>query len=90
VSKCGFRTYKERGEWVELRFILSATSCLPHVTIGLWADAGNFQEQVAQYFNDDKPLLSFEKYRRRRVIFEPVGWRVGETPLPSGDSPGVQ
>jgi hypothetical protein len=61
-----------------------------YVTIGLWADAANFQEQVAQYFNDDKPMLSFEKYRRRRVIFEPVGWRIGETPLPDGDSPGVQ
>lgn len=61
-----------------------------YVTIGLWVDAANFQEQVAQYFNDDKPLLEFEKYRRRRVIFEPVGWRVGETPLPSGDSAGVR
>jgi|SRR5882724_2937648 len=61
-----------------------------YVTIGLWADAANFQEQVAQYFNDDQPLLVFEKYRRRRVIFEPVGWRVGETLLPGGDSPGVR
>ena len=59
-----------------------------YVTTGLWADAENFQEQVAQYFNDDKPLLSFEKYRRRRVIFEPVGWRIGETPLPGGTLPG--
>ena len=58
-----------------------------YVTIGLWVDAENFQEQVAQYFNDDRPLLEFEKYRRRRVIFEPVGWRVGETPLPGRGLP---
>jgi hypothetical protein len=61
-----------------------------YVTIGLWADAATFAEQVAKYFNDDKPLLPFEKYRRRRVIFSPVGWRIGKTALPEGDSPGVR
>jgi len=61
-----------------------------YVTIGLWADAKTFGEEVAKYFNDDKPLLAFEKYRRRRVIFEPVGWRIGKTSLPNYDSPGVQ
>lgn len=60
------------------------------VTIGLWADAETFGKQVAKYFNDNNPLLPFEKYRRRRVIFSPVGWRIGETKLPDGDSPGVE
>jgi len=61
-----------------------------YVTIGLWDDAGTFGKEVAKYFNDDKPLLPFEKYRRRRVIFKPVGWRIGQTKLPDGDSPGVE
>jgi hypothetical protein len=61
-----------------------------YVTIGLWADADKFGKEVAKYFNDDKPLLPFEKYRRRRVIFSPVGWRIGKTRLPERDSPGVK
>jgi hypothetical protein len=61
-----------------------------YVTVGLWQDSDAFKEQVSRYFNDDKPMESFEKYRRRRVIFRPVGWRIGETPLPDKDSKGVK
>ena len=61
-----------------------------YVTIRLWADADTFDREVAKYFNDDKPLLPFEKYRRRRVIFSPVDWRTGMTKLPDEDSPGVK
>lgn len=61
-----------------------------YVTIGLWQKPEDFKEQVADYFNDDKPLLPFEKYRRRRVIFEPVAWRIGSSQLPDADSEGVQ
>lgn len=60
-----------------------------YVTVGLWADIPAFQKQVAAYFNDDKPLLPFEQYRRRRVIFKPVEWRTGQAPLPTSDSSGV-
>lgn len=61
-----------------------------YVTVGIWEDADAFQEQIASYFNDTKPLLAFEKYRRRRVIFRPVEWRIGSKTLPHEDSPGVQ
>ncbi len=61
-----------------------------YVTTGLWADSDSFEKQVAAYFNDDRPLLCFEKYRRRRVIFDPVCWRVGQAKLPFGDSDGVK
>lgn len=61
-----------------------------YVTIGLWANAADFKQQIADYFNDDKPMLAFEKYRRRRVLFRPIEWRIGETPLPSQDSQGVK
>lgn len=60
-----------------------------YVTVGLWRDAADFSEQIAQYFNDDKPLLPFEQYRRRRVVFKPIAWRIGGSALPSDDSPGV-
>ena len=43
-----------------------------YVTVGFWNDSDAFRDQVAAYFNDDKPLLDFEQYRRRRVIFKPV------------------
>jgi hypothetical protein len=56
--------------------------------IGPRTDA--FKDQVAAYFNDDKPMLAFEKYRRRRVMFNPLDWRIGETALPDRDSPGVK
>ncbi len=61
-----------------------------YVTVGLWQDSDAFKEQVAAYFNDDKPLLPFEKYRRRRVMFRPVAWRIGGTELPKKDSLGVK
>jgi hypothetical protein len=61
-----------------------------YVTVGIWQDATAFHEQIAAYFNDDKPLLPFEKYRRRRVIFKPLEWRIGEKLLPTNDSSGVQ
>ena len=61
-----------------------------YVTVGLWQDSAAFRDQVAAYFNDDKPMLSFEKYRRRRVIFNPVEWRVGTALLPKTDTDGVQ
>src|SRR5678815_1905198 len=41
-----------------------------YVTIGLWQDAAEFTDQIAQYFNDGKALLEFERYRRRRVVFK--------------------
>lgn len=61
-----------------------------YVTIGFWANADDFREQISAYFNDDKPLLEFERYRRRRVVFRPIEWRIGETPLPESDSDGVK
>lgn len=61
-----------------------------YVTAGIWADAKSFWEQVGSYFNDDNPMYEFEKYRRRRVIFQPVEWRIGKTSLPPDDSLGVK
>jgi hypothetical protein len=59
------------------------------VTVGLWQDSDAFRDQGAAYFNDGNPLLPFEKYRRRRVIFNPVQWRLGSANLPAGDTEGV-
>ena len=61
-----------------------------YVTVGFWQDSDAFKDQVAAYFNDDKPLLDFEQYRRRRVILKPVHWRIGQANLPIGDSDGVE
>jgi hypothetical protein len=60
------------------------------VTVGLWHGSDAFRDQVAAQFNDDKPLLPFEKYRRRRVIFRPVERRIGDARMPTDDSPGVR
>jgi len=30
-----------------------------YVTVGLWQDSIHFKDQVANYFNDDKPMLPF-------------------------------
>jgi len=60
-----------------------------YVTVGFWADAVAFEQQVASYFNDDKPLLDFEQFRRRRVVFNPVEWRMGQADMPDGDTSGV-
>ena len=61
-----------------------------YVTVGFWQDTDAFRDQVAAYFNDDKPSLGFEQYRRRRVIFSPVHWRIGDAQLPEADSDGVE
>lgn len=60
-----------------------------YVTVGIWADGDAFADQIAQYFNDDRPMLAFEQFRRRRVVFNPVEWRVGSAPMPVADTPGV-
>lgn len=61
-----------------------------YVTVGLWRNAAAFKEQIAAYFNDGKALLPFEKYRRRRVVFRPVCWRLGQASIPRTDSDGVR
>ena len=61
-----------------------------YVTVGIWDDGEAFQTQIAKYFNDKKPLLPFEKYRRRRVAFDPVAWRIGKAQATSHSSEGVQ
>jgi hypothetical protein len=60
-----------------------------YVTVGIWADDEAFAEQVARYFNDENPMLPFEQFRRRRVVFRPVEWRIGYSAMPDSDTPGV-
>lgn len=60
------------------------------MTVGLWQDSAAFRDQVAAYVNDEKAMLAFEKYRRRRVIFNPVELMVGAAQLPEADSDGVE
>ncbi|MBO6528398.1 hypothetical protein [Erythrobacter sp.] len=60
-----------------------------YVTVGIWVDGDAFAEQIGQYFNDENALLPFEQYRRRRVVFRPVEWRIGNAELPETDTPGV-
>jgi hypothetical protein len=60
------------------------------VNVALWRDAKDFQEQIARHYNDKRPMLAFEKYRRRRVVAESNDWRIGKFPLPGSDSPGVR
>ena len=57
------------------------------VNVGFWNDERAFYEQVAKNFNDDRPMLPFEAYRRRRAIIKPESWRIGKSNLPSQDHP---
>lgn len=59
------------------------------VNVGIWADAKSFREQVAKYFNDDKPPEEFEFERRIRTVLTPRCWRMGDALLPKHDSGGV-
>ena len=59
------------------------------VNVATWADADAFQEQIGQYFNDNKPLMDFEAERRVRTVLEPACWRIGDASLPKHDSDGV-
>jgi hypothetical protein len=60
-----------------------------YVNVGVWDDDNAFQEQIGQYFNDDRPMLDFEKFRRRRAVLKPVSWRRGQAQLPENDPAGV-
>ncbi|MDE2229788.1 MAG: hypothetical protein KGL11_12215 [Alphaproteobacteria bacterium] len=60
------------------------------VNAGIWADEEAFHEQIGKNFNDDKPMLPFEKYRRRRIVLRPNSQRIGMAKLPSVDSAGVK
>ena len=59
------------------------------VNVAVWADADFFREQIGKYFNDKKPLESFEAERRVRAVLEPACWRMGDASLPKHDSGGV-
>lgn len=59
------------------------------INVGIWADDESFREQVAQYFNDDKPPMEFEAERRVRTVLTPRCWRMGDALLPKHDSGGV-
>ena len=50
---------------------------LSHALAMMSRSFSSFDKEAAKYFNDVKPLLLFEKYRGRRVIFGPVleDWR---------------
>jgi hypothetical protein len=58
-----------------------------YVNVGIWTDETAFHEQIAKNFNDDKPMLPFEAFRRRRVIIKPDSWRIGKAALPNADHP---
>lgn len=60
-----------------------------YVNVGMWTDATSFHEQVAQYFNDEKPPKGFEVERRIRTVLLPRCWRMGDALLPIHDSGGV-
>ena len=60
-----------------------------YVTVGLWRDEQAFLSAISGFFGDDLPMKPFEKYRRRRVVFDPYAWRIGQLPLPEVDSPGT-
>ena len=60
-----------------------------YVNVGFWHDDNEFQTQIADKFNDDRPLLPFEMYRRRRAILTPRSWRRGQAELPQKDAAGV-
>jgi hypothetical protein len=61
----------------------------PFVNVAFWADEQAFRSQIAPKFNDDLPMLPFEKYRRRRVVLQPDSWRIGAARLPMSSSEGV-
>jgi hypothetical protein len=60
-----------------------------YVTVGLWRSEQDFLAEIGGYFDDTRKMQPFEKYRRRRVVFDPVGWRIGNFPMPTEDSAGV-
>ena len=59
------------------------------VNVGTWADEKAFHEQIGKNFNDDRPILPFEKYRRLRIVLRPKCWRMGQGQLPVNDSVSV-
>jgi hypothetical protein len=64
--------------------------CAHFINVGIWESATRFHEEIADKFNDDRPIAEFEIERRRRVLVQPIHWRTGKPVLPSVDSPGVK
>ena len=58
-----------------------------YITLGIWRDERAFHEQLGKNFDDERKLLWFEKYRRRRIILTPDSWRLGGARLPVKDYP---
>jgi Antibiotic biosynthesis monooxygenase len=68
----------------------SLGDCRSFVNVAVWRDAQDFHDQIAKHYNDKRPMLPFEKYRRRRLVAESGDWRIGKYPLPNSDSVGVR
>ena len=57
------------------------------VNVGMWSDPEVFQEQVAQYFSENRH--DFEHKLRVRTLLCPKAWRIGHFHLPIKDSAGT-
>ena len=57
------------------------------VNVGMWSDPEVFQEQVAQYFSEERQ--DFEHKLRVRTLLCPKAWRIGHFHLPIKDSAGT-
>jgi heme-degrading monooxygenase HmoA len=64
--------------------------CSHFINVAVWESADRFHAEIADKFNDTRPILEFEVERRRRVLLNPVQWRSGSSLLPNHDSLGVQ
>lgn len=56
-----------------------------YFNVGLWRDAGAFEDQIGRHIDDTRPLLDFEAERRERVFLAPERWRRGASQLPAAN-----
>lgn len=67
-------------QWITLEFGADWTT---YVNVGFWSDADAFRRQIGPKINDQRPALSFEHEKHRRLFLCPDRWRVGGAMLPT-------
>ena len=79
---------RDRFPWINWRALDPRWTSF--FNIGIWRDAAAFQEQIGRFIDGSRPPLPFEAERRERVFVTPERWRIGASPLPAADPPGVR
>jgi hypothetical protein len=75
----------------EYRNYIRTDDFISYVNVGIWRSKEDFIKNIGSYMPPAPwTMEEFEAAPRRRAVVEPEHWRIGQFPLPTATSPGVE